>query len=39
MLKAIKGGHALNSNDPNFHVCLVKFLNFGKSYICHEMYM
>jgi len=31
MLKAIKGGYALKTNDPQFHVCLVKFLNYVKS--------
>ena len=30
MLKAIKGGHALQSDDPRFHVCRVKFLKYGK---------
>lgn len=36
MLKAIKGGYALKTNDPRFHVCLVKFLTYGEmlAYIC-----
>ncbi|XP_067944638.1 N-alpha-acetyltransferase 15, NatA auxiliary subunit-like [Watersipora subatra] len=31
MLKAIKGGIALGSADPRFHVCLVRFLKYVRS--------
>ena len=31
MLKAIKGGYGLSSEDPQFHVCLLKFLNYGNT--------
>jgi len=30
MLKAIKGGYNLHTRDPRFHVCMVKFLIYGK---------